>query len=582
MINLFEYENELIYVINTIKSIFNLDSAIFDAESKLVASTESYVKIKGMSVHAPSIQEVIMKGTVTVNHPGHMASCLGCRFKDNCPSTIEILKSIKTNTESLGVLSLTSFSKEGHDRIVNDIGYYINVVQHFASFLSILIMQKYKSYDSSISKSSFITAFDLLDDGIITTNIDGNIDIINKAAFEFFSSCGLYNKNINQLLPNDIVAIILSGRIISNYKVKINNMLIRIFSTPIKNKDVIIGMAIRICYNKSNLHNIQPLDESKSAYSIDSIKGKSNHIRDIKNIVKKLSDSPSTVFISGETGTGKSLLAKALHYESSRRNKPFVSINCASIPESLFESELFGYESGAFTGAKKEGKPGKFELANEGTLFLDEISELPINMQAKLLNILQDSTFERVGGITPITIDVRIITASNKNLEELIEQKKFRPDLYYRINVIPINLIPLRDRKEDINILINEYLRFYNKKLKKQILGFDNKVSDLFNKSDWPGNIRQLENVIEYCMNITNNDVITEDDLPSGFIRSFNTNCLNECSKLKESEYKTIVETIDKWGWNVEGKKIAAKELGIGLRTLYRKLNEFNSNNETL
>lgn len=576
MINLHDYENELKYVLDTIKSIFDMDYAIFDVESNLVISTESYVKIKGMVVHAPSIQEVIMKGTITVNNPGYMKACLGCRFKDNCPSTIEILKSIKINTESLGVLAFTSFSKEGHDKIVNDIEFYTNIVDHFANLLSVFIMQKYKGFDSSTSKASLATVLDLSDDGFITTDANGNIEVINTSALEFFSSCGMYTKSIKQLFPDNIVSIILSGRSISNYRVKINDLFIKIFSTPVRNKEVITGAAIRIIHNKLLLSDNLLINNNELPYSLDSIKGKSNHVKIIKNTITKISSSPSTVFISGETGTGKGLLAKTLHYESKRRNKPFVTINCTSIPESLFESELFGYESGAFTGAKKEGKPGKFELANEGTLFLDEISEIPINIQAKLLSVLQDSTFERVGGIIPINIDVRIIAASNRNLEEMIEKKEFRSDLFYRLNVIPIKLIPLRDRRDDIKILANDFLQYYNKKLKRQILGFDNTVSDIFNKSGWPGNIRQLENVIEYCVNMANNDVITSDDLPLDFLHSYNNNIV-ENSKLKDSEYKIIIETVDKYGWDTKGKTIAAKELGMGLRTLYRKLNAVNN-----
>lgn len=237
---------------------------------------------------------------------------------------------------------------------------------------------------------------------------------------------------------------------------------------------------------------------------------------------------------------------------------------------------MFGYESGAFTGAKKEGKPGKFELANEGTLFLDEISEIPINVQAKLLSVLQDYTFERVGGIIPINVDVRIIAASNRNLEEMIAKKEFRSDLFYRLNVIPINLIPLRDRIDDIKILANDFLKYYNKKLKRQILGFDNTVSDIFNNSYWPGNIRQLENVIEYCVSMTNNDVITKEDLPVDFLHNCTKNSVNN-NKLKDIEHKIIIDTIDKYGWDTKGKTLAAKELGMGLRTLYRKLNNINN-----
>lgn len=577
MINLHDYEKEINYILNTIKSIFDLEYAVFDVESNLVLCTESYLKIKGTVVHSPSIQEVIMKGTITVNNPGHMKACIGCRFKDNCPATIEILKSIKTNKEPLGVLSFTSFSKEGHDKIVNDIEFYTNIVEQFANLLSMFIVQSYKGFDSSTLKTSLATVLDLSDDGFITTDTNGNIEIINTAALEFFSSCGIYIKSIYQLFPDNIASIILSERSISSYKVKINDLFIRIFSTPVRKNDVIKGAAIRINLNKLSLSdNLLINKNNEQTYSLDSIKGKSDHVKNIKNKIAKISSSPSTIFISGETGTGKTLVAKILHYESKRRNKPFIIINCASIPESLFESELFGYESGAFTGAKKEGKPGKFELANEGTLFLDEISEIPINIQAKLLSVLQDSTFERVGGIIPINVDVRIIAASNKNLEEMIEKKEFRSDLFYRINVIPIELIPLRERRDDIKILSNDFLQIYNKKLKRQILGFDNEVTDIFNKSSWSGNIRQLENVIEYCVNMTEEDVITTGDLPTDFIKSFKKTNSSENSKLKESESNIIIETVNKYGWDVKGKTIAAKELGMGLRTLYRKLNDIS------
>lgn len=577
MINLYDYESEIRNILNIIKSIFDIEYAVFDSESNLVISTESYLKAKGMVVHSPSIQEVIMKGNVTVNNPGHMPACIGCRFKDNCPSTIEILKSITVGKEPLGVLAFTSFSKDGHDNIVNNIEFYTNIIEQFAHLISLYIMQKYRDFDSTSSKSSLEMVLDLSEDGFITTDAEGNIEVINTSALDFFSSCGMNTKSIHQLFPDNVVSIILSGRSISNYKVKINNMTIRVFSTPLRNNDVVVGTAIRINNNKHSQSDSVNLNGSEQPYNLDCIKGKSDHVKSIKAKIKKIASSPSTVFISGETGTGKGLLAKTLHYESKRRNKPFITVNCTSIPETLFESELFGYESGAFTGANKYGKPGKFELANEGTLFLDEISEIPINMQAKLLNVLQDSTFERVGGITPINVDVRIIAASNRNLEEMIIEKKFRSDLYYRLNVIPINLIPLRERREDISILANDFLHFYNKKLKKQILGFDNKVYEMLNNAFWPGNIRQLENVVEYCVNLAENEVITTSDLPHDFFSSIQKNIPSESNLIKESEYKIIIETIDKYGWDVKGKTLAAKELGMGLRTLYRKLNDFNT-----
>lgn len=571
MINLYDYENEIKFILNMIKSISDMDYAVFDVESNLVVSSEAYVRIKGKVVHAPSIQEVLLKGTITVNNPGHMSSCMGCRFKDNCPATIEILKSIKTSSESLGVLAFTSFSKEGHDKIVNNIEFYTNLVDNFANLLSVFIMQRCRVFESNTSKLSLASVLDLSEDGFITTDPNGNIEVINTSALDFFSSCSMHTKSIYQLFPDDLASAVLSGKSISNYSMQINSSFIRVFSTPIHNKDITVGAAIRICHNKSSSGSPHLSKNYAMPYSLDSIKGKSDHIRNIKEIVKKISNSPSTVFISGETGTGKGLLARTIHYESKRRHKPFVTIDCTSIPESLFESELFGYEPGAFTGAKKEGKPGKFELANEGTIFLDEISEMPINTQSKLLRVLQESIFERVGGITPISVDVRIIAASNKDLEEMIEKKTFRSDLYYRLNIIPIELIPLRERRCDINLLANDFLHMYNRKLNRQILGFDNNVSDAFHKSDWPGNIRQLENIIEYCVNMADNEVITLDDLSPYFLNSLKN---TESNRIRDNEYNIIIETVDKYGWDVKGKNLAAKELGMGLRTLYRKLSE--------
>ncbi len=354
---------------------------------------------------------------------------------------------------------------------------------------------------------------------------------------------------------------------------KINNTKIKISSLPIIANNKSVGTAIKISTKQSPSAFLpKATKDDKIAFSLDHIKGNSKKMQTIKEKIIKIQNSPSTVLITGETGTGKGLLAKSIHYESYRANKPFISVNCTSIPENLFESELFGYESGAFTGAKKEGKPGKFELANEGTLFLDEIGEMPLNLQSKLLSVLQDSTFERVGGIVPINVDVRIIAATNKDIHKLIEEKKFRLDLYYRLNIIPIELPALRERKEDILGIATEFLNIYNKLLNKKIASFNDEVLELFTMYDWPGNIRQLENVIEYCVNMAESEIITLNDLPSEIL-SFKTEISSSKNIVKANEYNLIIETINKYGWDVKGKTLAANELGIGLRTLYRKLN---------
>lgn len=255
------------------------------------------------------------------------------------------------------------------------------------------------------------------------------------------------------------------------------------------------------------------LNRHNFSSSFSSIIGCSSSLKDCLFMAQKASNSPSTVLIRGESGTGKELIAKAIHNNSNRKDKPFVRVNCAAIPENLLESELFGYEKGAFTGAIKS-KPGKFNIANGGTLFLDEIGDMPVSMQVKLLRVLQEREFESVGGLTTQTVDIRIIAATNRNLEKMIKEDKFREDLYYRLNVISIILPSLRNRKEDINLLVEHFIQKMNIKLNKNVTGIDKKSLMYLQEYHWPGNIRELENIIERAINMCENGLITEKDLP--------------------------------------------------------------------
>ncbi len=241
--------------------------------------------------------------------------------------------------------------------------------------------------------------------------------------------------------------------------------------------------------------------------------GESLAIRQIYAVVEKVANTPSTVLITGESGTGKELIARALHENSSRHGGPFIKINCAAIPKTLMESELFGYEKGAFTGAVG-AKPGRFELAHGGTLFLDEIGEIPIEMQVKLLRVLQESEFERVGGIKTIKVDVRLVTATNRDLMREIQEEAFREDLFYRLNVVPIHIPPLRDRREDIPLLAEHFITKFNDRLRKEIKGISNEALACLGAYNWPGNIRELENLMERTMLFCEGPEIGARDLP--------------------------------------------------------------------
>ncbi len=247
--------------------------------------------------------------------------------------------------------------------------------------------------------------------------------------------------------------------------------------------------------------------------AISSIIGSSTQMQEVFKVISKIAQSPSTVLVWGESGTGKELVAFEIHRQSLRIHKPFVKINCAAIPATLIESELFGYEKGAFTGAVAS-KPGRFELAHEGTLFLDEVAEMPMEMQVKLLRILQEQEFERVGGVNTIQVDVRIVTATNKDLEAEVRNGRFREDLFYRLNVVPIHLPALRERREDIELLVRYFLLQFNDKLKKQITGLTPDTFAALEAHSWPGNIRQLENVLERMMLMCEGHILTVVDLP--------------------------------------------------------------------
>ncbi|HEU0034426.1 MAG TPA: sigma-54 dependent transcriptional regulator [Kofleriaceae bacterium] len=240
--------------------------------------------------------------------------------------------------------------------------------------------------------------------------------------------------------------------------------------------------------------------------------GQSNEMQSIFSVIESVADTPSTVLITGESGTGKELVAKALHEQSSRKDEPFIKINCAAIPKTLMESELFGYEKGAFTGATSS-KPGRFELADGGTLFLDEIGEIPVEMQVKLLRAIQESEFERVGGLKTIKVDVRLITATNRDLELEIQRGNFREDLYYRLNVVPLQIPPLRRRTGDIPLLVRHIIKKFNERLKKNITGISDEALAALEGHSWPGNIRELENVIERTILFCKHDRIERADL---------------------------------------------------------------------
>jgi len=315
------------------------------------------------------------------------------------------------------------------------------------------------------------------------------------------------------------------------------------------------------------------LRSQREEIGFENIVGKSKKMKEIYEIIEKVVENDATVFISGESGTGKELVARAIHFNGSRKQKPFIPINCASIPENLLESELFGHERGAFTDATNQ-KLGMFELAHEGTLFLDEISGLKLDVQGNLLRALEEKEIRRLGGTKIIRVDVRIISATNIDLKQAVKERKFREDLYYRLNVVPIYLPPLRERKEDIPLLVEYFLQKYNQVFRKKIEGLTKKALEYLINYDWPGNVRELKNVIERLVALRDDGIIMPKDLPFDiFIKSSLARGLPAEGRLKEASRDFQKQYIEAVLERVNGNQVkTAKILGIHRNALFNKM----------
>lgn len=349
---------------------------------------------------------------------------------------------------------------------------------------------------------------------------------------------------------------------------------------PFDNESMVIYVKKAIQMYKVVKENRRLRKDAESKYCFGNIIGKSKAMQDVFELIQKISPTSATVLIEGESGTGKELVAKSIHFNSPRRDKPFIAVNCSAFAENLLESELFGHEKGAFTGAMSM-KKGRFEIADGGTLFLDEIGELSPSLQVKLLRVLQEKTFERVGGIKPITVDIRIISATNKNLQIEVAEGRFREDLFYRLNVLTITLPPLRERIEDIRHLVAYFIQKFasERKIGVPIKGIDAEVERIFYQYPWPGNVRELENVIERAMILCPGDIITTSDLPQNFKNNAdntlhfkipsNANLSDTLLMIEQEMIKRALKMTD----NVQAH--AAQALGIAKSGLSMKLKKF-------
>ena len=438
--------------------------------------------------------------------------------------------------------------------------------------------------------------FDSIHDGAVVINQDGYITHFNESYGKFLGTDpqSFIGKHCTDVIENTRLHIVAkTGRPEINYTQHIKNQEMVVQRIPIHHKGKLIAVYGQVIFknikeikkvvsklsvleSKVKLYEDELINLRSTRYTIDSIIGNSDEILKLKKEALKATANQFPVLITGESGTGKELFAQAIHHASPRKLYPFVRLNCAAIPSELMESELFGYEKGAFTGARREGKPGKFELADRGSIFLDEIGELPLKMQPKLLRVLEEKEFERIGGTKIIRSDFRLIAATNRNLEEMMAKGLFRRDLYYRLNVISLRIPPLRERQEDIIPLAKHLLHQMSQNAVFPETSMDKSVQKMLLNFDWKGNTRELLNVLEQALSRVEGNVIRPQDLPFHLHRCQKMEHCNDISTLKQAQIQAEIVVIRnaliKTGYN---KAKAARLLGIHRTLLYKKANKY-------
>jgi len=568
-----EIKDTICQIIETNKSVIDFDFSVVDDNFKRIIGTGEFKVFEGLTIPETTMTaHVIKTGEHVVMHePRSHRFCEGCEISGICREESTIIYPIMRRNRILGAISILAFDPEKKEELKRREASLFSYLMNLAD----LLYSKALEYEEN---RRMYTIFDTVNDGIILADHNGNIVLKNIKADELYNITFNGYTDIKEVFPQyDIHHIFKvasekdrerNTSFIYNNK-KYHLTIKKVNSIP--QSDIlflITDMESSRAYTDSDLNSY-----SDNMSDLNHIVGISDGINECKEITLNASKCDSNVLIQGESGTGKELFAKALHDLSIRKQGPFVAINCSAIPENLIESELFGYESGAFTGAQKGGKVGKFELANNGTLFLDEIGDMPLHLQSKILRAIEYGQIEKVGSTDAIRLNIRVVAATNKPLEEMINEKSFRSDLFYRLNVIQLNLPALKDRREDILVFARHFIRKFNREFSKTITGLSGEVEQILFLYDWPGNIRELENTIEYAVHMESTEKLNKQSLPKNILSGIvGVKTTMDHSNLKLYEKSSIHDLLELFGNTVEGKEKVAETLGISLSTLYRRI----------
>jgi len=586
--------SELNKMANLISAIIGVDVGIINKDMIAIVGTGKYSKNIGtMRPRRSYGAQCIKTGEAyLVKHPTHDKYCYRCEAKNTCPFTMTIYRPIHFQNDIAGTIFFLSYTSQQRDSVLNKLSSIENYLDRLSSLAGEILFRKMSINVNEDISRCFESVVNEIEKPIIIADKDNRISYVNEYAERSLlcKSAEILNRELKYFLKQLNVSENICNKIskqssqiysVNPQKNKIKGQF-NLYMKPVLFHGVYAGCVIRTddCFPKKT-YSYHKNNRDRDAFS--DIIGNNASLCGVINRAWQAAKSNSNILLRGETGTGKGLVAQGIHEASSRCGKPFIVINCSALPDNLLESELFGYVDGAFTGAKRGGKIGKFELAEGGTLFLDEIGDLSFLLQAKLLRVLEDGFIEKLGSLLSKKVDVRIISATNRNLEDMVQKGTFRQDLYYRLNVIPISLPPLRDRKEDIVGLLKHFIEHFASKYGRTPKVISTEVEKFVYYYDWPGNIRELKNLAEYVMQDSTRDHIEIGDLPESLINIYNKRMQDKIEVISEEnihnlqslEKKIIRETLTKYGLSLEAKKKVAAMLGISLTTLYRRISNY-------
>lgn len=572
-----DIRTELLHVVEALHAVTNIDIIIVDSNLKRVVSTVRHDD--GFEGNAPE-NSAFHKCMVTgrryfIENPKLDHICNSCANIINCKELIEFCLPIKYDGEIIGVLGMCAYDEAAKQNLSINRGSYINFESRLSDIISTMLNEKNIMKMLEYRYSEMGTLINSLNNGIIVINNNKHIVTTNKYINEKLNIDIDNVPSLRELLTDRIYEMFISKNFNADEgPVKVKGMEFVISANPIIVRGKQEGTVLVLSDFDKMKESVLESNRKMDLITFNDIVGESEALLQARREAIQVADNDASVLIYGETGTGKEVFARAIHNLSIRKNNVFMAINCGAIPENLIESELFGYEKGSFTGANSTGKIGKFEICKDGTLFLDEIGDLPFLMQVKLNRALEEKEILRVGGNTPIKVNPRIISATHKDLNTLVEKNLFRGDLYYRLNVVPINLPPLRERGYDVIILSRYFLNHFSRVYNKDIKGFSPEAEILLLKHKFPGNIRELRNLVEYAVIFEQESIIGAENIRKK-IKSGSDIENVRLSDLTRAYEKSVIENkIKKLGDNLDGKKEAARQLGISIATLYRKIEE--------